>query len=579
MTPFEPKIIEIDERMSPPSWALKERWLLQESAKGVKIFAQKYMLENGYLKIRVRFGGADGPDDAAENFFNWPLLYVLGADKSVLSLYKKAWNGHIKQYSEATYRGSSMLHKEFISSFDWHHGGEHYAAFNFSPLADPENPQWRQRVQRFAGFYMNEDDAAPNYDAELKIIRSILTGSCGPVLQATYKDWGGTGHFLPPPYWDEVAGDNPLNMTVTSFATNAYMLTGEEKYRQWVLEYVDAWKERAAANGGIFPSNIGLSGKVGEAWDGKWWGGILGWDWRKFGGFYVMGPGMRIGMNNALLLSRDLSYLGVLRGQCDALWENRLEKDDRLVVPNYYGADGWDGEAPIGEYTDALMEIYLATMSKADLARINERGEVGRGAHGPARETGRGYDWMRFLQGDYPDYPDEILDKTLQRICQNIAAIRADDSIDWERGDHMTNWNPATTGDLVNLMLGGITPLWCGALLFSRFRYFDPGRKRPGLPLDVAALVDEITDEGASVMLVNLSVTEPRDLIVQTGAYGEHQCLSVRKSGGEEIEVDDACFLVRLAPGAGERLTVQIKRYANTPSLCFPWHQRNCHAH
>ncbi len=564
MTPFEPTMVEINERMAPPSWALKERLLLQESAKGIEMFAQKYVSEDGYLKIHVRFGGADGPDDAAENFSNWPLLYVLGADESVLSLYKKAWNGHIKQYSEATYRGSSMFHKEFITSFDWHHNGEQYAAFNFSSLVDPTNPQFHQRVRRFAGFYMNEDEEAPNYDEELRIIRSMLTGSRGPTLKATYEDWGGTDYFIPPPYWDEVAGDNPVNMTATTLATNAYLLTGEEKYRQWVLEYVDAWKERAEANGGIFPSNIGLSGKVGEAWDGKWWGGVLGWDWIKFGGFYVMGPGMQIGMGNALLLSGDLSYMSPLRAQCDALWENRIRKDDRLVVPGYYGDDGWHGEAPIAQYTDALIEVYLATMNEADLARVNERGAVGAG----------GYDWMRFLQGDEKDYPDEILDGALARVCHNVARICADETVDWERtADDTSNLNPAITWELMNLMLGGVTTLHhraAGGLLFSRFRYFDPVRKRPGLPMDVAALVDEITDEDASVILVNLSQTEPRYLIVQTGAYGEHQCSSVHKSRGEEIEVGDSCFLVRLAPGAGERLTVQMKRYANTPSCDSP---------
>ena len=27
---------------------------------------------------------------------------------------------------------------------------------------------------------------------------------------------------------------------------NAYALTGEEKYRQWALDYMGAWKQRAA---------------------------------------------------------------------------------------------------------------------------------------------------------------------------------------------------------------------------------------------------------------------------------------------------------------------------------------------
>ena len=45
----------------------------------------------------------------------------------------------------------------------------------------------------------------------------------------------------------------------------------------WLLEYVDAWADRADANGGIIPSNVGLDGTIGGGADGKWYGGAYGW--------------------------------------------------------------------------------------------------------------------------------------------------------------------------------------------------------------------------------------------------------------------------------------------------------------
>ena len=39
---------------------------------------------------------------------------------------------------------------------------------------------------------------------------------------------------------------------------NAYVLTGEAKYRDWLLGYVDAWIERTAANDGILPTKVGV---------------------------------------------------------------------------------------------------------------------------------------------------------------------------------------------------------------------------------------------------------------------------------------------------------------------------------
>jgi hypothetical protein len=49
-----------------------------------------------------------------------------------------------------------------------------------------------------------------------------------------------------------IRGDHPLNLGATMLHLNAYLLTGDEKYRRGLLDYVDAWAERSAANGGNF---------------------------------------------------------------------------------------------------------------------------------------------------------------------------------------------------------------------------------------------------------------------------------------------------------------------------------------
>jgi hypothetical protein len=84
-------------------------------------------------------------------------------------------------------------------------------------------------------------------------------------------------------YLDSV-GDNFLNLAATILATNAHMLTGEPKYRNWVVEYVNAWKERAQACGGNVPSNVGLDGKPGGEHNGQWWKGTYGWNFTIFDG-------------------------------------------------------------------------------------------------------------------------------------------------------------------------------------------------------------------------------------------------------------------------------------------------------
>jgi hypothetical protein len=120
-------------------------------------------------------------------------------------------------------------------------------------------------------------------------------------------------------------GDVPLNLAVTSLITNAYLLTSEAKYREWVLEYTDVWLERARQNGGLVPDNVGLSGKVGEYLDGRWYGGLYGWTWPHE--FHSVGEAVLIAAENAYLLTKNELYLDFARWQLDKLLEQGKPTD------------------------------------------------------------------------------------------------------------------------------------------------------------------------------------------------------------------------------------------------------------
>src|SRR5690606_33532899 len=122
-------------------------------------------------------------------------------------------------------------------------------------------------------------------------------------------------------------GDVPLNLLSTSLVTHAFLYTGDEKYRRWVLDYTRAWEERALANGGIVPDNVGPSGAIGECMDGKWWGGYYGWRW-PHGGWVIL-EAVLVASCNAALLSGDPARLRFIRSQFDALWRLRREVDGR----------------------------------------------------------------------------------------------------------------------------------------------------------------------------------------------------------------------------------------------------------
>ena len=77
-------------------------------------------------------------------------------------------------------------------------------------------------------------------------------------------------------------------------------------------------------------------------------------------------------------------------------------------------------------------------------------------------------------------------------------------------------------------------------------------------------------DRRTVVTLVNVNPTTARTVVVQAGAYAEHQIESVAVNG-RTVPVGGRDVTVQLAPGAGATLTLAMARYANSPTAAFPW--------
>jgi hypothetical protein len=583
--------VTIDSPMPAPKWAQMERQLLAENVPAAREFFQKYFDDRGYLLCFVRWGANDGPDDAFENFNYWPELHALGASDEIVQMYLKGHEGMIKQYTEAKTTKlvpagvDGMYYKEFSTLSDWQHHGEGLQLFNRMALSVPTDPKYLERVRRFAGFYMGEDPEAPNYDAKHNIIRSMMNGSKGPLLRkATSMDWVGepfdmTGfdalhgernfdeflaHYQE---YHDVVGDHALNLVATTLPANAYFATGEQKYKQWVIRYVDGWLDRMKQNNGIIPTFVDLDGTIGGP-GGKWWGSAYGW------GFSPVNPVTNrrenrnrierpiIGLNNALFLTGDQKYVDAWRDMTNAVNANARTVDGKTEYPSMYGLDlqanaratrpGWYGwrDRP---WSVGALEVWYFSQKPDDLARVQPT------------------PWLEYLQGRNPSFPETAMAADLAKIKTRVEGIRKDQSKPDKRlADNMLDLNPVTTTSLIQLTQGGMEPDRRGNLVNSRLRYFDPAAKRAGLPEDVAALVSEMTDTGTVVTLVNVGATAPRTLVVQGGAYGEHLIESVDWNG-TTVAVGKPNFTVTLNPGAGGKLTLKMKRYAGDATVKFPF--------
>jgi hypothetical protein len=581
--------VRIDTHMDPPRWATLERQLLADNVPASREFFNKYFDDRGYLQCFVRWGANDGPDDAFENFNHWPELHALGADDEVLRMFLKGHEGLLKQYTEAKTTDvpiarQGMYYKEFIVQSDWMHHGEGLQLFNRMGLSIPTDAKYQERARRFAGFYMGEDPEAPNYDPVHKIIRSMENGSRGPMLRkATALDWVGDpfdvkgfdalhgestfeqflAHYQE---YSDVVGDHFLNLPATTLPMNAYLLAGEPKYKKWLVEYMDAWLDRMKQNGGVISSFVDLEGRIGGP-EGKWWNNAYGW------GFSPVNPvtGRRedrnripralVGFSNALLVTGDQKYVDAWRNMIDAVNSHATEVNRRKQYPTMYGADGWYGWRPAPWNVGAL-EVWYWSQKPQDLERVAVEAPTSLGAG-----------WVGFLQGRNPAFPEQVLERDLKTVQDRLNAFRRDTTPPERRlADNMLDFNPAATESMVQLMWGALLPGREGGLLNARVRYFDPVRKRAGVPEDVAALVSELSDTRAVVTLVNLNASQPRTVVVQGGGYGEHQLVSVT-SGGKTTPIDSPLLTVQLDAGCGQRLVLEMKRYANTPTVLHPWHR------
>ncbi len=593
-------------RSHPPDWAVKQRYLMDLMNDASIHFVERYTRPDGTLIWRKERPGMDGSDDGYESFLTFPLFYILGGGEHIHEMARREWNAVTWQFT-----GYGQVSREYDAYYDWMHHGESSTYIYYLGMANPEHFVDRTRALRFAAMYMGEDPESPNWDANLKMIRSPINGSKGPCLEMTAEDWvthrSVLANYLSPyedvpgfdfsdPFtkldWNNdeafgkilklmnermVPGDVPLNLNATSLITSAYMYTGDEKYKQWVLDYLGAWKERTDKNNGIMPDNIGPSGVIGERMNGKWWGGYYGWRWPH--GAMNLLEATLISGGNAMLLTGDDSWLDLHRSQSDVLWSKQRIEKGKVIVPHRHGDVGWFDYRP--QRPRHYLHAYFLSQSQEDLTRIQERfpnrqqwytrsPSFGKSGHfGPER-------WFGYIAGENPDFPKQILEDTYTCMQQRLDKI---DNDDWENLDswdvhHWQDLNPVVPEGLIQMAMGTPAAVYHGGLLHASVRYFDPQANRPGLPNHVAALVESITSEGIILNLVNIDPLGGHEVVVQAGGFGEHNFTDVKvlntAQADHPSEVNGRYLHVNLGPWTQVKLQLGMDRYVNKPTYVFP---------
>jgi hypothetical protein len=623
--------------LEPPGWAIAQRELFDLLDRSWRRFAADFTGPDGGLKYSGTLSTRDGVDDFYEVFFNWPQLYLLGGADDLLAVSEHHWEGVTRQLTAL-----GMLKDEYERGYDWFHQGESLLLFYFLCMAAPE--RWSERAIRFAELYV--DPAHGNYDAEHRIIRRPHNGSdprreglsdtaSYPWLPQEAAMYGfplnwilPDGAETPPldndPRLGEQmrermgVGDTAVNLAATGLALNALILTGQPRYRDWISEYVGAWRDRAAANGGVIPDNVAPDGTVGGLLEGRWYGGHYGWNWPH--GWHSVGHAAAVAAIAAATATGDDSFLDLVAPTLDELiahgktmafadadsslqskWTIQLLEDVRtptLHVPYRHGDQGWFDYNPMPLVVPAALWHH----SGADADR--ERIERLRAAAGidwttirPFRskeESGHEEAWFAFLAGDDPGYPERILATAQAQVRHRLARMERYRDLDVPEADiHLWQLsNPVVTEALVHLTWGGPQVLYNGGLQQARVRYYDAESRRPGLPPSVAALVSAIDPEATVVDLVNLDPEHARVVVVQAGAFAEHTISSVDhtacddpgwigdlydyghrqpREGTASAEVGGPWLTVELPRSTRVRLTLALELRTRRPSYATPF--------
>ena len=183
---------------------------------------------------------------------------------------------------------------------------------------------------------------------------------------------------------------------------------------------------------------------------------------------------------------------------------------------------------------------------------------------------------LRWLAGDNPGWPEAALAATSRHVATCVERLRAGD---WEnewRSQTMPAQNPVLAGVLAQMTMGAPFQGFNGGLLVARVRYFDPDRRRPGLPEGVAALVERLEADRTVLQLANTATVERR-VIVQAGGYGEHTFTEVNWAdvAGDDVDggraaVEAPCLEVVLPPEGCTRLILGTACNVNAPTYAFP---------
>ena len=205
-------------------------------------------------------------------------------------------------------------------------------------------------------------------------------------------------------------------------------------------------------------------------------------------------------------------------------------------MPWRHGPGGWARYRPMR--VREPVHLWHASMAESDrdLIATLRAGDTGNdwnqvAVEGEKNEGAIERPRFQYYAGENPGWPEALLQAEYRGVMEVCETIRLDRrSIEERIEQNIVPPNPVATKALTHLTLGSPQSVYNGGLLRAQVRYFDAQRQRPGLPPDVAALVTGLSADRTALTLINLSPDQSHSVIIQSGAFGEHEIRDVALS-------------------------------------------------
>ncbi len=527
-----------------PAWATKQLAAFAAIEKCYQDFMKRFVKPDGSTVVTARCSHGN-IDDIMEGFFKWDKFMLLAASDDLREKYVRVWKYHWKYGTEKRWFADGF----YVKGYDAEHAGELlpmlWACLELRPddreLADLNiataevltRPEW--------------------FDHQKGLFKYSWVRSA-PIDEAWRQKW-----------LTRWRGECGVNTIYSSCVWLAYLSSGKEKYRKWVLDYSRAWNAAAKRNKGVFPYHIDTaSGKFGPGGDGRWWKGTekgtASFDYAGYG-FVTPTRGFRnLPVAAAFLDGGKTEHASGLVSTVKAFFANA---ENGLPASAYDGDKGgwfrgkkWPHHIPV-----LLDKAYVLTFDP-ELKKLIA-GYPTEKARWLEREMA---EWCQFTycgKGDLSNAEKafERAKRRAEKRMQKASALK-----DPRKGDDLTEVTHEYLGDLDyvdgaqwtghNARCGGPSPGPVG--------YFsDKGRR--GLPPGVAALVRNVEEKSTTVLLAN-SRGKPVRIILTGGYYGQHRIDAVA-SAGKRTAVKSRRVLLEVPAGGVAELKLTLVPCAEKPTL------------